>query len=140
MVEESWGNGHINPPLNINFLALIPKKDNSVNLDDFRLISLYNFTYKLIAKVISQCLNKARSSPFFLSERGLRQGFPIYSLLFLLVVEGMSRAILDAKRRGLYEGIKIATNLSTTQLLFVDDILLFCNDSTREAEKLLAIW
>ena len=60
-------------------------------------------------------------------------------MLFLLVVEGLSRAILDAKRRGLFEGIKIATNLNITHLLFVDDILIFYNDSIREAERLSEI-
>ena len=39
---------------------------------------------------------------------------------------------MDAKRRGLFEGIKIAANLNITHLLFVDDILIFCNGSIRE--------
>ena len=76
---------------------------------------------------------------FFLSERGLRKGFPLSPLLFLLVVEGLSRAILDAKRRGQFEGIKIDTHLNITHLVFVDDILLFCSGSIQEAENISAI-
>ena len=76
------------------------------------------------------------ASPFFHVERGLRQGFPLSPLLFLLVAEGMSRAILDAKGRGLFEGLRISTNTSITHLIFVDDILIFCKDSKREAEIL----
>ena len=69
----------------------------------------------------------------------LRKGFPCSLLLFLLVEQVLSRAILDAKTRGLFEGIKITTNLNITHLLFVDDILIFCNGSIRDAEKLSEI-
>ena len=62
--------------------------------------------------------------------------FILSPLLFLLVAEGLSRALLDEKRRGLFEGIKISTNLNITHLLFVDDILIFCKGSIREAERL----
>ena len=46
---------------------------------------------------------------------------------------------MDAKRRGQLEGINLATNLNIIQLMFVDDILLFCNGTIREAVKLSAI-
>ena len=79
------------------------------------------------------------ASPFFHTEWGLRQGCPLSPLLFLLVAEGLSRAILDTKRRGLFEGLRITSNTSITHLLFVDDILIFCKDSKREAERLSEI-
>ena len=63
------------------------------------------------------------ASPFFHSKRGLCQGFPLSPLLFLLVAEGLSRALLDAKRRGHLEGLRVVPNLNITHLLFVDDIL-----------------
>ena len=59
-----------------------------------------------------------------------------FPLLFLLVAEGLSRALLDAKQRGFFRGIKIAANLNITHLLFVDDILIFYNGSIKEAERL----
>ena len=41
-------------------------------------------------------LINAEASPFFHSERELRQGFPLSPLLFLLVAEGLSRYLKKA--------------------------------------------
>jgi hypothetical protein len=76
------------------------------------------------------------TSSFFPSERGLRQGCLLSPLLFLLVVEGLSRAISEAKRLGSFSGIKISQALHLTHLLFVDDVLIFSGGSRREAEAL----
>ena len=64
-------------------------------------------------------------SPFFSSSRGIRQGCPLSPLLFILVIEGLSLLIEDAKRNGKIKGIKISHHLSLTHLLFVDDVILF---------------
>ena len=64
-------------------------------------------------------------SGFFKSSRGLRQGCPLSPLLFLLIIEGLSRSISLAKERGVIKGVIIAGNLSLTHLLFVDDVLIF---------------
>ena len=61
MVEESRVNGHLHPPLNTNFLSLIPKNDNPDSLEYFRPISLHNITYKVVAKVITQRMKKVLS-------------------------------------------------------------------------------
>ena len=66
---------------------------------------------------------------FFHIQRGLCHRFPLSPLLFLLAAEGLSLMIHDAKRRGELKGIDVVVNLSVTHLLFVDDILLFSNES-----------
>ena len=63
----------------------------------------------------------------------------LYPLLFLLVAEGLSRAILNAKRIGNFVGLKISNSLKITHLLFVDDILLFYYESERDVGKLVEI-
>ena len=42
--------------LNASFLSLIPKKNNALNIKDFRLISLVGSVYKLLSKVLANRL------------------------------------------------------------------------------------
>jgi len=53
VVEESRISGHIHPPMNQTFIALIPKSDDPTSFNDFRPISLCNCLYKIIAKIIA---------------------------------------------------------------------------------------
>jgi hypothetical protein len=50
-----------------------------------------------ITTVSFSVLINGSASPFFHLERGLRQGFPLSPLLFLLVVEGINREISEEK-------------------------------------------
>lgn len=72
------------------------------------------------------------ASHFFHSERGLRQGCPLSPLLFLLVMEGLTRLIISAKREGALNGLKITEECYLTHLLFVDDVLILLDSSIRD--------
>jgi hypothetical protein len=63
---------------------------------------------------------------FFSSFRGLRQGDPISLLLFVFVMETLSKMISAAVHGGLLEGFKVS-NTTFSHLLFADDTLIFCN-------------
>ena len=222
MVEDTRISGRIPASFNTTFIALIPKTDNPVTLNEFRPISLCKCIYKIVSKVIARRLKvilsenisaeqfgflegrqiheaigvaqeglhslKSRSikgailkidlskaydkvswiylrlllthlgfainfirwimscittvsfavhingaaSPFFHAERGLRQGCPLSPLLFLLVAEGLSRALDEAKRMGRFSGICIGEQLAITHLLFVDDVMIFCSGDRRD--------
>jgi len=82
-----------------------------------------------IMDVSYSVLLNGEATPFFLSERGLRQGCPLSPLLFLLIMEGLSRAIITARNRDQLASIKINENYILTHLLFVDDVLIFLNGS-----------
>eukprot|EP00253_Pinus_taeda_P035638 PITA_35638 len=98
----------------------------------------FPFTYikwimSCITNIPFSVLVNGSASPFFLSERGLRQGYPLSLLLFLLAMERLSRMIKDEHRRGRLQGIKITDDCRLTHLLFVDDVLIFLNGSIATA-------
>lgn len=61
---------------------------------------------------------------------------PSSPLLFLLIMEGLSRIISAEHRRGRIVGIKITENCTLTHLLFVDDVLIFLNGSIEDITAL----
>eukprot|EP00253_Pinus_taeda_P034418 PITA_34418 len=83
------------------------------------------------------------TSQFFHLERGLRQGFPLSPLLFLIVMDALSRLIDSTKRNGDFNDLRITDECSLTHLLFVDDVMIFLDGSIRDSrtsihESLLA--
>ena len=71
-------------------------------------------------------------SKFFSASRGIRQGCPLSPLMFILVIEGLSILIKDARENGLIRGIKISSALALTHLLFVDDVILLGTGTLHE--------
>ena len=84
-----------------------------------------NWIMGCITSVNFSLLINGSTSHFFTASRGIRQGCPLSPLLFILVIEGLSLLIDDARRHGLVKEIKISHQLSLTHLLFVDDVILF---------------
>jgi hypothetical protein len=87
---------------------------------------------------ISFCISSARFSVlvngtpagFFSSSRGLRQGDPLSPLLFVIVMEALSKMLSIAVDRGLLSGFSVGSRPSEavliSHLLFADDTLVFC--------------
>ena len=76
------------------------------------------------------------ASIFFISGRGLRQGCPLAPLLFLIVVEGLSRYILNAQHSGDFQGVSFGNNIILSHILFVDDIILVFESSEQSLSTL----
>jgi hypothetical protein len=53
VVEDSKASGKVLGTINSTFIALIPRKDNLDSFKDFGPLSLCNFLYKIIAKIIA---------------------------------------------------------------------------------------
>jgi hypothetical protein len=100
---------------------------------------------------ISFCISSVRfsilinGSPcgFFQSSRGIRQGDPLSPLLFVIVMEALSRMIDKASGVGLLSGFSVGGEISDplriSHLLFADDTLIFCEASPDNLIYLRAI-
>jgi len=77
-------------------------------------------------------LINGKATRFFKGFKGLRQGCPLSPLLFLLIIEGLSRMILNEKENGKVEGVKITCDVVVTHLLFVDDVIIFSRGLVEE--------
>jgi hypothetical protein len=68
---------------------------------------------------------------FFSCSRGLRQGDPLSPLLFLLVMEVLSRMLRKVEEEGLIRGFRAGSNsaegLCISHILYADNTILFCD-------------
>ena len=68
---------------------------------------------------------------FFGSSRGLRQGDPLSPLLFLLMMEILSKMLQQAEGCGLIRGFKVngsrTAEVCISHLLYADDTMLMCD-------------
>ena len=71
-------------------------------------------------------------SETFRVTRGIRQGFPLSPYLFLLIIEGLSLLIAQAKTDRKIIGLKVMGSIYLTHILFVDDVILFDDGSLLE--------
>lgn len=76
----------------------------------------------------------------FNATRGLRQGDPISPSLFILAVEGLGRYVKAKVQEGQFKGLRMWGNdLPLTHQQFVDHIMMFFQNTLKEARSLLAI-
>ena len=79
------------------------------------------------------------SDGFFPSSRGLTQGDPLSPLLFIIIMEALSRMLERAAERGLL-GKSNGVELMISQLLFADDTLIFCRADLTQLRHLQGIF
>ncbi|GJT44119.1 putative RNA-directed DNA polymerase, eukaryota, reverse transcriptase zinc-binding domain protein [Tanacetum coccineum] len=124
------------------------KAFDSVNWEFlFDIMSQMNFGSKW-RKWISSCLSSAlvsvlingSSSKEFKMERGLRQGDPLSSFLFLIVAEALQVMIIEACNKGIFKGLSLGDDSSNISLLqFADDALFFSEWSKSNVRHLIHI-
>ena len=72
--------------------------------------------------------------------KGLRQGDPFSPFLFTIVVDVLSRLVVRAEKRGLFEGFLVGKNRTrVSHLQFTDDTIFFSRASLEELQLLKLI-
>ena len=80
---------------------------------------------------ISVLINGSPSKEFPMT-RGVRQGDPMAPFLFIIAMEGLNIALIEAKRGGFFQGINLPHNgPSISHFLFADDALFVGNWSKK---------
>ena len=96
-----------------------------------------------ISTVKFSILINGSSSDFFGSSRGLRQGDPLSSFLFDIVMEAMSCMLVAATAAGQFSGFTvgnvIGSLMTLSHLLFADDTLVFCDADSNHITALHGI-
>ena len=69
--------------LNASFLSLIPKKNNTLNIKDFRPISLVGNVYKLLSKVLANKLRQVIDNLISESQNSFVGGRQILDSVFI---------------------------------------------------------
>lgn len=64
---------------------------------------------------------------FFNSQRGLKQGDPLSPYLFIIAFDYLSKMLDDSQKRNSTVCFKDKNKINISHLMFVDDVLLFCN-------------
>nr|KAJ0215250.1 hypothetical protein LSAT_V11C300110250 [Lactuca sativa] len=99
-------------------------------------------------KLIFACLNSAKvfvlingnAAKEFKLHRGVRQGDPLSSFLFIIVVEALKIAISEAMEKGIHKGVTLPNSGPTISLFqYVDDAIFLGEWSKENASNLLRI-
>ncbi|XP_074327095.1 uncharacterized protein LOC141665037 [Apium graveolens] len=91
-----------------------------------------------MSSVNYQINHAGRTFGSIIPSRGLRQGDPLSSYLFLICIEGFTSIIHDYENRNLIQGIKVARSApSISHMFFADDCYIFCKASEDSANHIL---
>ncbi|XP_058784634.1 uncharacterized protein LOC131659462 [Vicia villosa] len=93
-VLEFFNSGWILPGYNANAIILIPKKQNTNSLDQFHLIALANFKFKIISKILVDRLSPLIPHLISLEQHGFIHGRHIKDIIGLA---SESINLLDSK-------------------------------------------
>ncbi|KAL4398230.1 hypothetical protein AHAS_Ahas01G0271100 [Arachis hypogaea] len=98
----------------------------------------------MIMKCVTQVTYKIKINGFlsksFVPQRGLRQGDPLSSYMFITVADVFTILMDKAREKGRISEIKIAPSaLAISHLLFANDCIILSKDSEEKIYQLITI-
>jgi hypothetical protein len=91
-----------------------------------------NWIMSCVVSTSYSVLINGEATYFFKSGRGLRQGCPLSSLLFILVMESLSLLLKESQREGKLTGIQVSKSIKILHILFVDDVIIMTGATIHE--------
>lgn len=93
-----------------------------------------------VSSVSYRVIHGAREMGPIIPSRGLRQGDPLSSYLFILCAEGLSALLKKYERQKLIQGVTICRQApSISHMFFADDSYLFCKANESEALRMMEL-
>ncbi|XP_019236233.1 PREDICTED: uncharacterized protein LOC109216524 [Nicotiana attenuata] len=74
---------------------------------------------------------------YFPGRRGLRQRDPLSPLLFVLIMEYLSRVLKCMSNLADFKFHPMCKNLKLTHLIFVDDLMIFCKGKKESVARVM---
>lgn len=103
-------------------------------------IKWINWIMEYVTFVYYTLLVNGNLTNFFKPTQGLRQGDPLSPSMFLMYATTLTISLVQAESLNKIKGVKVGRNgLSFTQLLFVDDSLLFFRKDNKSLENIQII-
>jgi hypothetical protein len=98
-----------------------------------------NWITSCVSSTSFAVLINGRATPFFQSGRGLQQGCPLSPLLFVLVMEGLSLLLKQARSERKLTGVKVSRMTKILNLFFLDSVIFMTSASVQEWKDINSI-
>lgn len=99
-----------------------------------------NWVLSMISTPNYSILLNGAPTTTFNETRGLRQGDPLSTFLFIIAAEGLGRYIKKELRDNNIQGLQLwGTRTTVTHQQFVDDIMIYCKATLREVKRIKKI-
>ncbi|KAM6547177.1 hypothetical protein CsatB_018853 [Cannabis sativa] len=93
-----------------------------------------------VSSVRYKIVNSGREMGPIMPSRGIRQGDPLSSYLFLICAEGFSALIKSFESAGYIRGCRVANGAPViSHMLFADDSYIYCRANEREASNVIRL-
>lgn len=104
----------------------------------------FNFPLSFI-KLIMCCITTPQISVFwngeitpeFFPSRGIRQGDPLSSYIFVLCLDKLSTLIENQVRLGCWKPLRLTKNISLSHVFYADDVFLFGHTSAENMTNIM---